>query len=78
MTTITDTRSAAFTATKERDLAVDSMDLRDAVIGDGLMLTKGSDHRLVIHTLDAGRARLLGKFDDAAEAWAALDELEAA
>lgn len=78
MTTITDTRYAAAAAAEERELAVDSLDIRHAIIGDGLVLTHSADHRPVIHTLGGGRARLLGVFGDAAAALAALDELEQA
>jgi hypothetical protein len=77
MTTITRTPDAATAATtEERELAVDSLNIRDAVIGDGLMLTQTEDSRYVIHTLGAGRAELLGTYDGVAAALAALDELE--
>jgi hypothetical protein len=77
MTTITRTPDAAVPApTEERELAVDSLNLRDAVIGDGLVLTETEDRRFVIHTLDSGRAQLLGSFDSVARALEALDELE--
>jgi hypothetical protein len=75
MTTFTPVYSTAVVE-EERGLAVDSLDLRDAVIGDGLMLTRSRDSRYVIHTLGAGRAQLLGAFDSPADALSALDALE--
>jgi hypothetical protein len=63
---------------EERGLTVDSLDLRDAVIADGLMLTRSQENGFVIHTLGAGRAQLLGAFDSPADALNALDALEGA
>jgi hypothetical protein len=54
---------------------LDDLDLQDAVMGDGLMLLPGP--RLTLYTVAHGRARLLGTFDDAIEAWSALDGLTA-
>jgi hypothetical protein len=62
---------------EERDVTVDSLSVRDAVIGDGLMLTKDRE-RINIHTVAQGRAELIGSFTSAGDALAALDELEAA
>jgi hypothetical protein len=55
----------------------DSLDLRGAIIGPGLALSEDSNGRLVLHTLTGGRASKLGTFDNAADAWRALDELDA-
>jgi hypothetical protein len=78
MTTITRTPVADLhTATLgERELAVDSLDVRDAVIGDGLMLTKDSERRWVLHSLEAGHANQVGRFVTAAEALSRLDQLD--
>jgi hypothetical protein len=56
---------------------VDSLDLRGAILSPGLALSEDSDRRLVLHTLTGGRASKLGTFDNAADAWRALDELDA-
>lgn len=78
MTTITRTPVADIhvTTLEERELAVDSLDVRDAVIGDGLMLTKDSQQRWVLHSLEAGRASKVGRFVSAAEALSRLDQLD--
>jgi hypothetical protein len=78
MTTITRTPVADIhvTTLEERELAVDSLDVRDAVIGDGLMLTKDSQQRWVLHSLEAGRASTVGRFVTAAEALSRLDQLD--
>jgi hypothetical protein len=55
----------------------DSLDLRGAILSPGLALSEDSDRRLVLHTLTGGRASKLGTFDNAADAWRALDELDA-
>jgi hypothetical protein len=41
------------------------------------VLRKGAGSRVTLHTLEGGRARLFGSFANAAEAWRALDELDA-
>jgi hypothetical protein len=78
MTTITRTPVADLEAATlgERELTVDSLDVRNAVIGDGLMLTKGRDHRWVLHALEGGRAKQVGRFTSAAEALSRLDQLD--
>jgi hypothetical protein len=76
MTTITQTYRESAPADEERDLTVDSLDIRHAVIGDGVMLTEGADHRFVIHSLGTGRAELVGEFNSPADALNALDEIE--
>jgi hypothetical protein len=78
MTTITKIPfSAPAEQSEERDLTVDSLSVRDAVIGDGLMLTRDRE-RINIHTVAHGRAELIGSFTSAGDALAALDELDAA
>jgi hypothetical protein len=56
----------------------DTLNVRSAVVGDGLMLHEDEDGRLSLHTLWGGQARRLGTFDNAAEAWAELDRLDLA
>ena len=77
MTTITQIPLAAVPAvSEERELTVDSLSVRDAVIGDGLMLTEtGSQY--VIHSVAMGRAELVGSYRSPGDALAALDELDA-
>jgi hypothetical protein len=78
MTTITKIPlSACAEHVEERDQTVDSLSVRDAVIGDGLMLTQDRG-RITIHTVAQGRAELIGSYTSAGDALAALDELEAA
>jgi hypothetical protein len=55
---------------------VEDLDLRRAVLSPGLMLTRDTERRLVVHTVGAGHMERLGTFEDAAAAWRALDELE--
>jgi hypothetical protein len=76
MTTTTQIPLAAPPAvSEERELTVDSLSVRDAVIGDGLMLTE-TDSRYVIHSVAQGRAELVGSYTSPGEALAALDELD--
>ena len=78
MTTITKIPFAApAERTQERELTVDSLSVRDAVIGDGLMMTQ-AENVINIHAIAHGRAELIGTFASAGEALAALDELDAA
>jgi hypothetical protein len=76
MTTITHTYRESAPADTERELTVDALDIRDAVIGDGVMLTQNADREFVIHMLGAGRAELVGAFTSPAEAMNALDALD--
>lgn len=62
---------------RTQDVAADELDLRGAVIADGLMFTEQDGGELTLHTIDGGRAELLGSFASAAEAWRALDEIDA-
>jgi hypothetical protein len=58
-------------------LHLDSLDLRKAVLGERVVLSEPCAGTLVLHEVAAGRARLLGAFDDAASAWLAIDALDA-
>jgi hypothetical protein len=53
-------------------------DLRDAVIGDGLLLIAGHDGPMRLYTVAGGRARPLGTFTDAGTAWKDLDTSDTA
>lgn len=75
MTTITQIPGTAPAEHEERELTVDSLNVRDAVIGDGLMLTQ-SNRKINLHTVAHGRAELIGTFSSAGAALAALDELD--
>jgi hypothetical protein len=58
-------------------IPLDELNVAEAVLGDGLVLVE--DHaadQLEIHRIDSGRAIVLGVFEDAADAWRALDELD--
>jgi hypothetical protein len=76
MTTITKIPFAApAEQSQARELTVDSLSVRDAVIGDGLMMTQ-DENLISIHAVAQGRAELIGSFTSAGEALAALDELD--
>lgn len=78
MTTMTTTQeSIAVTAAEVEGVTLDSLNIRDAVFGDGVILTSNDQHRLVLHAVGrGGRAQPLGEFSSAAEALNRLDELE--
>jgi len=75
MTTITQIPTAP-AVNEERELTVDSLNVRDAVIADGLMMTQ-SHKQINLHSVAHGRAELIGTYSNAGEALAALDELDA-
>jgi hypothetical protein len=75
MTTITKVPVSAPAEHLERELTVDSLNVRDAVIGDGLMLTQ-SHKQINLHAVGQGRAELIGTYANAGEALAALDMLD--
>jgi hypothetical protein len=58
------------------DTPAGEIDFSSSVLGADLVLTERADRRLVLHTFDGHRARLLGTFDDAAAAWRAIDALD--
>jgi hypothetical protein len=63
--------------TKDKEAPVDDLDgVRDAVIGDGLLLVPG--RKLRLYAVAGGRARHLGAFSSAASAWRCLDALDLA
>jgi hypothetical protein len=61
------------------DVPVDALDdLRDAVIGDGLLLIADQAGPMHLYTVAGGRARSLGTFTDAAIACRFLDTADEA
>lgn len=60
----------------ESDLRLDALELRDAILGDGVVLNEESDGELLLHAVAGGRVRPLGRFGGAAAAWRAVDELD--
>jgi hypothetical protein len=55
---------------------LDTLALRDAVLGDEIVLEEPREHEFVIHEVVACRARELGRFVGAASAWSAIDQLD--
>jgi hypothetical protein len=76
--TLITNRSNRRAAAGQGGAAADDLDLRGAVVGNGLALTQGRDGRLSIHELSGGTARHLGSYANAADAWRLLDELDLA
>jgi len=56
--------------------ARDPLDLRGAIVGPDLVLSRADHRRIVLHTVDGSRMQLLGSFDDVVEAWRVLDQLD--
>jgi len=60
-------------------VAVDQLDdLRDAVIGDGLMLLPGEGRLMSLYAVAGGRARALVSCADVLSVWKVLDALDVA
>jgi len=60
-----------------QDTPVDSVDdLREALIGDGLLLIPGERRPMRLYAVPGGRARSLGTFTDAVSAWQVLDAFD--
>jgi len=55
---------------------VDDLRLLDAVVGDGIVLNDLRDGAMVLHTVHAGRATRIGRFQAAGDALRALDHLD--
>jgi hypothetical protein len=66
------------TILKSDQVPADTLNIRGAVLSDGLMLGQDKNGRIVLHTLMGGQARRLGTFDNAADAWRELDRLDLA
>ena len=52
---------------------LDALELRNAIIGDELVLEERPLREFVLHEVVACRARELGRFHGAADAWIAID-----
>jgi hypothetical protein len=55
---------------------LDTLELRDAVLGEGVVLHETPAGGFVIHVVTAGQVQRLGSFVDAAAAWRALDDID--
>ena len=55
---------------------LDSLELRDAIVGEGIVMHETPDGGFDIHLVLAGTAQRLGWFPDAAAAWRALDDID--
>lgn len=55
---------------------LDSLSLREAIISDGIVLEESDE--LVLHELADCRAHELGRFENAARAWEAIDAIDTA
>ncbi len=58
------------------DLPLDSLEIRHAIVGQGIVMHETPDGGFEIHLVLAGRAQRLGWFPDAAAAWRALDDID--
>jgi hypothetical protein len=58
------------------DEYLDALELRDAILGHGLVLNETPGGAFVLHLIVAGHVRPLGWFSDAAAALRALDALD--
>ena len=58
------------------DPPLDSLDLRDAIVGHGIVMHETPDGGFEIHLVLAGTTHRLGWFPDAAAAWRALDDID--
>ena len=57
----------------DAESCLDDLEVREAIIGRGLVLTEVEENDLLLHAVDAGHVRTLGLFPGAAEAWKAID-----
>jgi hypothetical protein len=55
---------------------LDDLDLRDAILGEGIVLQERPSGGFVLYEVVAGCITELGRFDGAADAWLALDALD--
>jgi hypothetical protein len=55
---------------------LDALELRNAIIGDELVLEERPLREFVLHEVVDCRARELGRFHGAADAWVAIDEID--
>lgn len=55
---------------------LDDLDLRNAILGEGVVLEETAGRGFVLYTVDAGYVSEIGCFGAAAEAWRAVDALD--
>jgi hypothetical protein len=55
---------------------LDALDLSTAIIGDDIVLEESSADGFVLHQVVDCRARMIGAFKGAGDAWVAIDELD--
>ena len=55
---------------------LDALDLSTAIIGDDVVLEESSADGFVLHQVVECRARKIGAFKGAIDAWVAIDELD--
>jgi hypothetical protein len=55
---------------------LDDLDLRDAILGEGVVMQERPSGGFVLYEVVAGCVTELGRFDGAADAWLALDALD--
>jgi hypothetical protein len=56
----------------------DTLDIRSAILGDGIVLNRTSGGGMVLHSVAGGTAHELGFFTEAKDAWKALDAIDTA
>ena len=57
---------------------MDDLPLGEAVVGDGVLLIQPREGGLLLYAIEMGEANLLGRFDQVADAWSALDAFDLA
>jgi hypothetical protein len=62
----------------QRSQPAPDIDLRDAVIGDGIVLTHTSAGSTLLYSVAGDRVEYMGAFDNPGAAWAALDAFDEA
>ena len=55
---------------------LDDLTLRDAVLGEALVLIESGGGELTLHELTGGHVHPIGSFANAAEAWEAVDAVD--
>jgi hypothetical protein len=55
---------------------LDDLDLRNAILGEGVVLEEAPGDGFVLYAVDAGCVNEIGRFGAAAEAWRAVDALD--
>lgn len=55
---------------------LDDLELRHAIVGEGVVLDETEDGGFILYAVDAGCVDAVGRFDQAADAWRAVDALD--